>query len=313
MTSKNWFTGLVPAVFTPMHADGSLNLTQVKPIVEHLVRDRVGALFVCGSTGEGVSLSSEERRAAAAAYVTAAAGQVPVIVHVGHSSLTEARELAAHAQRIGANAIAAIPPAYFKPDSLETLVLCMEQITAAAPALPFYYYHIPRRTGVDLDMAEFLRLGSERIPTLAGIKYGASAVDKFQACVDLGKDRFNMLFGVDEMLLSGLVVGAHGAVGSTYNFAAPLYQHIIVAHQKGEMEKAKHYQGLAVRMVSSILKYGVQPGVKAMMKLIGIDCGPNRLPLRALTREQIAALHKDMEAVGFFGWVQSGFSEPSLR
>ena len=104
------FTGLIAAVFTPMCEDGSLNLTQVRPIVEHLIRTQVNGMFVCGTTGEGPSLSSEERRATAAAYVKAAAGKLPVMVQVGHNSLAESRALASDAQAIGAEAISATPP-----------------------------------------------------------------------------------------------------------------------------------------------------------------------------------------------------------
>jgi len=105
------FTGLIAAVFTPMCKDGSLNLGQVPPIVEHLTGTEVSGIFVCGTTGEGPSLSSEERRATAAAYVKAAAAKLPVMVQVGHNSLAESHGLASHAQAIGADAISAMPPA----------------------------------------------------------------------------------------------------------------------------------------------------------------------------------------------------------
>ena len=211
--NRFWITGLVPATFTPMHEDGSLNLAQAGPIVEHLVAKGVSALFVCGSTGESASMTTEERKAMATAYVAAAAGRVPVIVHVGHTSLADARDLASHAQQIGAAAIAALPPFYVKPASVDVLVQCMAQIAAAAPDLPFYYYHIPGLTGVNLDMVAFLRQGAERIPTLAGIKYSSPTLYEFQACLAFDGGRYNMLFGVDEMLLSGLASGAHGRGG----------------------------------------------------------------------------------------------------
>ncbi|MBK8050948.1 MAG: dihydrodipicolinate synthase family protein [Anaerolineales bacterium] len=208
MNGKFWITGLVPATFTPMHEDGSLNLGQVGPIVDRLVAQGVSALFACGSTGESTALTTEERKATLTAYLTAAAGRLPVIAHVGHTSLTDARDLASHAQANGAVAIAALPPFYVKPGSVAVLVDCMAQIAAAAPELPFYYYHIPGLTGVHLDMVDFLRQGAARIPTLAGIKYSSPTLYEFQACLAFAGGRYNMLFGSDEMLLSGLAAGA---------------------------------------------------------------------------------------------------------
>ena len=151
-------TGLVAATYTPMHGDGSLNLGLVPSIIDYLVNQKISALYVCGSTGEGPSLSTEEREATTAAYVSVAAGRIPVLVQVGHASLTEARRLAAHAKQIGADAISATSPYYFKPDSVEVLVSCLAEITEAAPEVPFYYYHIPRLTGIELNMLDLLRI-----------------------------------------------------------------------------------------------------------------------------------------------------------
>src|SRR5262245_50584841 len=169
-------TGLTAAVFTPLRADGSLHLEQVGPIVEQLLRDGVSGIYAVGSTGEGVSLTTEERQEVAAAYVKAAAGRVPVVVQVGHNSLAEARRLAAHAARGGAAAISATPPTYFKPETTDALVDCLAEITAGAPGLPFYYYHIPAKTGVAVDVTDLLRVGGRRLPTLHGVKFTSPAL-----------------------------------------------------------------------------------------------------------------------------------------
>jgi N-acetylneuraminate lyase len=295
-------TGLIPAVFTPMHDDGRLNLDQVGPLVERLIKEDVSGLYVCGSTGEGPSLSSAERRATLEAFIEAAAGRLPVIAQVGHNSLAEARDLAAHAQRTGANAISATPPSYFKPLPLEALVHGLVEIAAGAPELPFYYYHIPSATGVNVDLAELLRRGSDRLPSLVGAKYSATAIYELQACVNLDGGRFNMLFGTDEMLLSALCIGVDGAVGSTYNFAAPLYHRVTRAFEQGDLTEARACQGLAAQMVRVILRHGALPALKAVMALIGLDCGPTRLPLMPLQPEQTAILKRELEELGFFDW-----------
>lgn len=296
------FTGLIAAVFTPMCEDGSLNLNQVPPIVEYMMRTRVSGIFVCGTTGEGPSLSSEERRDTAAAYAEAAAGRLPVIVQVGHNSLAESRALASHAQAIGANAISATPPAYFKFEAINTLVDCLADISSAAPKLPLFYYHIPSMTGMDFDMVEFLRQASKRLPKLAGIKFSDSAIPKFQAAVEFKNRRFDILFGSDEMLLSGLCAGAAGAVGSTYNFAGPLYRQLIDAFDHGDINEARRCQGLSVEMVRILRRYRIQSALKATMKLIGVDCGPCRLPLVTLTDDESQAMKKELDGIGFFDW-----------
>lgn len=302
--NRFWITGLVPATFTPMHDDGSLNLAQVGPLVDHLAARGVSAIFASGSTGESASLTTAERQAALAAFCEAAAGRLPVIAHVGHTSLADAAALAAHAQQAGAAAIAALPPFYFKPASVTTLVACMAEIAAAAPDLPFYYYHIPGLTGVNLDMVEFLRQGAARIPTLAGIKYSAPTLYEFQACANFDGGRFNMLFGVDEMLLSGLAAGAHGAVGSTYNFAAPLYQAIMRAFAAGDVAAAQRLQLLSAQMVLKVIGgYRALPSLKSMMGFAGVECGPPRLPQVALTPAERAALHADLAELGFLAWL----------
>src|SRR5436190_14860226 len=142
-----------------MRADGSLHLEVVGPMVEQLLRDGISGIYAAGSTGEGVSLTSSERMEVAHAYVQAARGRVPIVIQVGHNSLAEARQLAAHAQRIGAAAISATPPTYFKPETMDALVDCLAEITAGAPGLPFYHYHIPMKTGVGFEMTELLRVG----------------------------------------------------------------------------------------------------------------------------------------------------------
>ena len=304
MTHQGRLTGLIPAVFSPMHEDGSLNLDIVPILVDHLLAQGASALYINGSTGEGASLTVEERKMMARTYVDAVADRVPTIIQVGHNSLAEARGLAAHADSIGADAISAVPPSYFRPRDLETLIDCLAEITASTQDLPFYYYHIPSVTGVDFDMVELLRLGSQRLPSLVGIKYSKTTVFEMQSCVNLEQGRFNVLFGSDEMLLSGLVGGAHGAVGSTYNYAMPLYQTILKAYRAGDMAEAQRLQGLAAEFIRPIFRFGGNPALKAMMNIIGLDCGPTRLPQRTLTPDQVHALRQAMVTLGFFQWVE---------
>lgn len=294
--------GLVAATFTPFKADGALDVKRIKPSIDAVIAQGANGLYVCGSTGEGPLLTTAERQQVAEASVRAARGRVPVVVQVGHNSIEEARELAAHAQRIGADAVSATPPGYFKPDSLDSLIDCTARIAAGAPKLPFYYYNIPVLTGVRFDMVEFLRRGGPRIPTLRGIKFSDSALHEMLACIELEGGRYDIVFGVDEMLLGGLAMGARGAVGSTYNFAAPLYHQIIAAFEAGDLAKARQLQAVAAEMIRCLFANGGRAGFKAAMELIDADCGHNRLPTITANKAQRAKLKAELSALGFFKW-----------
>jgi N-acetylneuraminate lyase len=294
--------GLLAATFAPFANDGSLDVSTVGPMVDHLIADGVGGLFISGTTGEGESLTMGERRDVATAYVDAAAGRTRVIVQVGRQSLHEARDLAQHAASVGADAVSAGSPAFFKPRDEETLAASMAVIAAGSPTLPFYYYHIPGLSGAPTDMTAFLRAAESCIPNLRGIKFSEVNVEGFEACVS--DPRYDVLWGVDEMLLTGLDHGARGAIGSTYNFAAPLYRRIIEAWKSGDQSTAQTEQARALEMVKVITSRDAIPALKATMKIIGFDCGGTRLPNLALDDEQVAQLRTDLDAIGFFDWAR---------
>ncbi len=295
--------GLVAATFTPMNADGSINLDVIPQVVEHLVQHDIAGLYVLGSTGEGPSLTFEERCQVALAYVQATAGRIPVVVQIGGESLRQAQQLAEHAQEIGVSAISAVSPVYFKPDSVETLVNSMAEVASAAPELPFYYYHIPAATGLPENMIEFLTLGGEQIENLRGIKFTSPSVHEYQACLEFSEGRYEILWGLDEMLLSGLSAGAIAAVGSTYNFAAPIYRRIRAAFATGDLAEARRQQARSQLLVRTFVPYGHRAAQKAIMAIAGCDCGPTRLPVAPLDASATAALRKDLEAIGFFDWL----------
>jgi N-acetylneuraminate lyase len=208
--------------------------------------------------------------------------------------------LAAHAASIGADAFSAVAAFYFKPSSVENLVDCMADIAGAAPGLPFYYYHIPHLTGVGMDMIEFLRLGGRRIPNLAGIKYTAATIQEYQSCLNYSQGRFDILYGVDELLLPALAAGAKGAIGSTYTFAAPLYLRTMEAFEKGDMETARQQHAYLVEVIRILVKYPPIPGQKAIMQMLGWDLGPCRLPLATLDKESFDEFYRELAALSFF-------------
>ncbi len=297
-------TGLVAATFTPMQSDQAIDLDAIHTLTERLLAEGVGGLFVCGSTGEGVSMTTDERKQVAEAFISAARGRVPVIVQVGHNSLHDARDLAQHAQQAGADFTSAAAPNYFHISDVATLVDCMAFVAAGAPELPFYYYHIPAMTGVDLDLVEFLRRAGDRVDNLAGLKYTANTLHEYQECVALDEGRFDVLYGYDELLLPALAVGARGSVGSTYNIAAPLYRRIIEAFEVGDLARARAEQLHAIEMIRTLAHYPFHPAVKAVLGMVGTSCGPCRLPLPPLGDAEVQQLRGELEAIGFFDWAR---------
>lgn len=297
-------TGLVAATHSPFHADGSLNLTIVEKQAAHLSTNGVKFAFICGSTGESHSLTVDERRALAVRWMEVTrSSSLKVIVHVGTNCLTDARALAVHAQSVGAAAVSALAPSYFKPRSVPSLVDCCAEIASGCPELPFFYYDIPALTGFTLPMPDFLTQARDRIPNLAGIKFTNSDFMMFQQTLRFDGGAFSVPWGCDEYLLAALALGATGAVGSSYNFGAPIYHRVIAAFERGDLKAARDAQFQSVQLIALLASHGYMGAAKATMKLLGVDVGPARLPNGSLNAEQQAALRKDLEALGFFDWV----------
>lgn len=299
---QNRFRGLVAAPFTPFNTDRSINLDVIPTYARFLKENGVGAAFVCGTTGEGLSMTLEERLAVAEKWVKSTDSSLPVIVHVGHTCLEDARKLTAHAQKIGATAVSALAPCFFKPRNNDEMVDWCEAVASAAPSLPFYYYNIPSMTGVTLPVAEFLTKAADRIPTLVGVKYTYEDFPDYQACVKVAGGRFDILFGRDELLLEGWKAGALGAVGSTYNYAAPVYLRLLAAHQQGDEATARKLQDTAIKMIAICNGLGVThlAASKALMAMLGVDCGPVRLPLIQPNATQLATMRAKLNEIGFF-------------
>jgi len=297
--------GLVAATHTPFHADGSLNLAIVENQAAHLQASGVGYAFIGGTTGESSSLTLEERRSLAGRWFEVTRGSaLKVIVHVGSNCLGDSSVLAAQAQELGAVAVSALAPSYFKPANVSTLVSSMAQIAAAASELPFYYYEIPTMTGIALSPSDFLASAADSIPNLAGIKFTSSNLMEYQLCRASHDGRFDIPFGFDEMMLGALALGAKGAVGSSFNFAAPIYNRLIAAFERGDLISAREEQMRSVQTIQRLTSRVYMGAAKAVMKMLGVDVGPARLPCGNLDDAQTQALRFELEQLGFFEWVK---------
>ena len=215
-------TGLIAAPHTPFDANGEVNYPVIDRIAEHLIRQGVKGAYVCGTTGEGIHCSVDERKKIAERWVAASQGQLSITLHTGALSIADALELSRHAETLDIFATSVIGPCFFKPSTVDDLVEYCRIIAAAAPSKGFYYYH-SGMSGLSLDMEQFLIAAADKIPNLSGMKFNSADMYEFQRCLRVNNRQFDIPFGVDEFLPAGLACGAVGAVGSTYNYAAPLY------------------------------------------------------------------------------------------
>jgi N-acetylneuraminate lyase len=294
--------GLVAAPFTPMHSDGSLNLALIPEYYQFLKYNKVTGAFICGSTGEGASLTMQEKKDVAQAWANCTKNDkdFKLLLLTGGTCMADCIELAKCAQQLCLDAISFAAPFYFKPDDVSTLAECCKDIAASVPDMPFYYYHIPVFTGVNFPMIDLLKNVDGEIPNFAGIKYTHENFMDFLSCLHFQNGKYDMLWGRDENLLSALALGVKGAVGSTYNYAAPVYYDLIEAFNTHDIERAQVLQQQSIDMITLLGKYGGGISIgKAYMKLVGLDCGVLRLPMKNISAENFKLFKKDTEQINF--------------
>jgi N-acetylneuraminate lyase len=293
--------GFISAPFTPMHENGSVNLPKIKEFADFYVRNGVDGAFICGTSGEGFLLSQDERKKVAEKWVESSPPDFKPIVHVGGPGVNDCKVLAKHASEIGAYGIGTIAPVFFKPARVKELVDYCAALASAAPELPFYFYHMPGYTGVALSMVEFLEQSYDRIPNLAGIKYTHENLYEFNQCMLLKDGHFDMLHGQDETLLAGLALGATGGVGGTYNHMMGTYIELKAAFDAGDLKTAQNLQARSQAFINVLVRYrGNVVGGKRIMKFLGLDLGPNRIPIQNITPEEETQMKADLEEIGFF-------------
>jgi N-acetylneuraminate lyase len=296
------FSGLCTATHTPFHPDGSLNLAVVERQAAFLRSHGITSVFIGGTTGESSSLTASERASLNDRWaVVGPATGIDVIVHVGANCLTEAAQLAAHAEKNQAKAVSMIAPSYFKPRTLSDLVASCAMVAKAAPNTPFYYYDIPGMTGITgFPVDAFLEAASPAIPNLAGVKYSNPDLASMRRALESG--RFDLPYGIDERFLLALRAGATAGVGSTYNFNPGPLQRVIAAHAKGDAAQAEAEQAKVQPVVDILAKRGYMGAAKALMGHLGVPLGPARLPNGNPDAAEIKQMIGELEAIGFFNW-----------
>ncbi|MBQ7818271.1 MAG: dihydrodipicolinate synthase family protein [Bacteroidales bacterium] len=294
--------GLIDAPFTPFYENGEVNYEPIEAYAQMLYKNGLQGVFINGSSGEGYMLTDDERKKLAEEWIKYAPEGFKVIVHVGSCCVKSSKELARHAQEIGAWGIGAMAPPFPKIGRVEELVKYIEEIASGAPELPFYYYHIPAFNGAFLPMTELLAAVDGRVPNFAGIKYTFESIYEYNQCRLYKNGKYDMLHGQDETILPSLAMGgAQGGIGGTTNYNGRELVGIIKDWNDGNIESARERQNFSQEVINVICHYrGNIVGGKRIMKLIGLDLGKNRTPFRNMTDEEEAAMKQELEAIGFF-------------
>ena len=294
--------GLIDAPFTPFHPNGEVNLDPIPAYAKMLKENGLKGVFINGSSGEGYMLTLEERMKLAEKWIESAPSDFKVIVHVGSCCVKESRMMAEHAQSIGAWGIGAMAPPFPKIGRIEELVKYCEYIASGAPKLPFYYYHIPAFNGAYLPMVDLLKAVDGRIDNFAGIKYTYESLYEYNQCRLYKDGKYDMLHGQDETILASLALGgARGGIGGTTNYNGRELTSIIKAWDQGLVATAREKQEFSQAVINVICHYrGNIVGGKRIMKLIGFDLGPNRVPFQNMTDEEELAMKKELEEINFF-------------
>lgn len=294
----NKLSGLIAAPHTPFSTDGSVNYPVIDQIANHLISSGVTGAYVLGTTGEGIHCSVEERKKVAERWVQASQGKLDLIIHTGALSIVDTLELAAHAETLDIQATSVIGPCFFKPSTVNDLVEYCHLAAAKAPSKGFYYYH-STMSGVNIDMEKFLVAAGKAIPNLSGMKFNSPDMYEFQRCLRVENGKYDIPFGVDEFMPAGLACGALSAVGSTYNYAAPLYLRMINSFNKGDQKDVAKCMDQVISLIRVLVEYGGVAAGKVAMQLHGIDVGDPRRPLRPMTAEQKVDALTKFKAAGF--------------
>ncbi|XP_062516015.1 N-acetylneuraminate lyase B-like isoform X2 [Corticium candelabrum] len=292
--------GIIMAVFSPFKDDGELNLSIIDDYANYLIREGAAGVFVGGSTGEGVKLSVAERKSLLEKWVEVVDKRLKVIVHIGSESLCDCKELARHAESCNVDAVAVMPPSYFKPASAENLLLYLRELSLHAPDTRLYYYSLNDQWSLE----DFLKLADKQLPTFCGIKYSDMCLYKFSNILRYSDEKYDVMYGVDQQLLGGLAMGAKVCVGSTYNYMPRLTLRMMKAFEIGDIETSRKEQVLGDdQMLTRSKPLGGLAGTgKAVMKFIGIDLGPPRPPEMKVAADAERELQQELKGIGFFDW-----------
>lgn len=276
--------GIIPAIVTPVDENERFSPAAFERLIAHLYSAGVHGLYVCGQTGEGLQLSLEERREAAEVAIRSSPRGKAVIVHVGAPAAKDAFALARHASRIGASAVSSLPPALSY--SFEEIQAYYSEL-ASVSDVPLVIYYFPSLSPSLRTTEQILELCA--IPNVIGIKFTDSNFFQLWAIRQAGHIVFN---GSDEMLLAGLIMGANGGIGSTYNLIPEEFVKLYSLTSEQRWQQARAVQSKINEFIAPLLRVPVHSAIKTLLRWKGFDCGYCIAPRRRLTAAEESELRE---------------------
>ena len=269
--------GVIPALITSFNKDESINKEGMRKTVNYLISKNVHGLYITGSTGETFLMSPDEKKKVIEIIVDEVNGRIPVIAHIGSIGTKITIELGKHAEKIGVDALSALPPFYYGFSNNE--IHNYHSDISHSSNLPIIVYNISHANLMDLDMLK--RLAS--IPNIKGVKYTAATHFNFSKIKKEIGDSFKIYSGMDEMALSGILSGADGMIGSFYNLMPEMFVNLYSNLQTGKIDEAKKIQEKINIIILYALEKSGYPFIKMGLKWMDIDSGYVRRPFINIT------------------------------
>lgn len=281
--------GVIPAMVTPFDDQDKFNPAAMRKLVDYMVEGGVQCLYPLGTTGEMDLMTTEERKLAAETVIEQSNGRLVTYIHVGSPSLRETVELAQHAQKAGADGVAAVTPIYFKVNDREMEEYYVSLAKSLPDDFPVYAYNIPQLSGNDIK-PEVLERIVKRAPNVVGIKYSLPDMARTVQYVGVNNNTFSVAQGADNLGYPSLVLGCEGFVSGCANVFPKVYADVYAAYKEGDQAKGMAAQKLAFE-AADLLCSGTACGMaylKAGLRLMGIDVGHVRRPLLDASEEELA-------------------------
>jgi len=287
------FEGIMPALVTPLTEEERINVPVLRELLEYFIEKDADGFYIGGATGEGLALRTEERMILAEESVAAVGGRKPCIIQVAATDFNDALALAKQAEAVGADAISATAPLFFKYS--EDDVYAYYKALADAVHIPvMIYYNMAAGFPISAKFAARMF----EVENITAIKWTCPDYYEMIRLKDLTHGEMNIINGPDQMLLMGLNAGADGGIGTTYNFMLERYQAIYKAFRAGEIATAQAEQNRADRVVAALQKYTLIPATKAAMEGLGFAVGDATFPMKKYTAEEKKQIFEDLKSAG---------------
>ena len=291
---KMKFEGIIPPLITPFNEKGEVFEEGLRHLINFQVEKGIKGLFICGTYGSGPLMTVEQRKKVAEITVDQVAERMPVIVHTGASSIDNVLELARHAEDIGADAVASVPPFYYAYDD-ESILSFYKQLLSAVN-IPAFIYNNPARSGITISSELLKRLAEEGV---IGIKDSSFNLVKFyEDLITMNKKEFIFIIGTEALMLPAIMAGASGCVSGLANVFPEINIECYNLAKEGKYREAAIKQLEIIKARKAMHLAPIIPACYEILKVRGINVGYPKMPFMKLTGEQLELIKSKLASLG---------------